>query len=1163
MFDGNQPIMTYGPRAIQAASAASRCGQGGCPSCVKTGLPVLVVRPGVVAKPFMSNIQGHLSPLLRGIGLPRLKYLDYAARTLREGYLYAFYEKAHTPEIKAQGGWQVNLVDEGGYLTPVPLSPIPLVGVGEVPRFSCERTAGYAAAMLFVIPDAKNTGRVWVAFSENPWAPKVLERYAKDEGLRNRRMTCINAPAASCPASLPFTAGSAEQLIYDYSYTTVALAGDAGPYPRWSPRMASGLSMELKLPGTAPPRMRSEVAQDVVVAAREILSRGRNQYSESDLRMVMVDDVVGIAHETAVLRTTYFKSASDYVLGRADGNAEKADWMLKSALSIEGLMGSLRQAGQRKQQEYDEAGYSRYHNTSMMHDVFVQLQQGKQLPAEAEFVPNRQVHVAAGGPLASGYSVPDYSVPGRVVLPSPVNQAEEQCEKLRKKLRGRGAKADYRSFLDAYETHARRDAEGILAMEGDHFDCLDCAPRKFLFEYDFDEDDKLSGFFYACTAARVLHGGHITGNTAQEQGEAGAGNLGKGKGGEWYARYLGDDPTLKENILLRALLGNTSQGFKEWLDKRDGHFGMMGNVLDNVEELSRNPAAAGWVRFGGKHSNALRMLASGYVSGLLPIVGGAACLLQLAGRMTPVALARMTSLISLVSNAGARHAGATLVGVTMPLYKALRIWRRMMINTQDAAIAAGRVTAAKGTAVVNFSSMLKSIGATAAADTLVEVYMWVDKAPREMEAWAQANALKSVALTGAIRQGSRAAQYAIRLMPGVMSGAWTQATRHINGATLAQLTGTSGKVLANGTAIMAGGAGVLSVLSIMKNYEQFSKGNETERAEATIGILTGSLAFAGAALTLQEQIYKAKSYDLRAANMKMLAGRLVATASFVDAVVSAVKFFQAKSRGDYAASGVLALQAFVLAGAGAAAWAAAVGSSATILGIGMTGWGLILALVGVGLTFVYYYLKNSPLEDWGARSIWGGNSGGGFKGLAEEQLNLNMLQSGAKFEFEDRLFTDMNTPGGKGIFSNITPWMVLKNILGDKDRLKRGGVREGWVRITMPSELKSTIRICIGVYARKNFSRRMVLAGAYLPGDMPLGALMDEYPDVVDIRGEVIDTGVQKDESGAFELVTAYGIPNFRYTDAHAVIWLQEMDEDAGNFAESSFKIRLTDGGDS
>lgn len=1156
MFDGNQPVMTYSPKAIQAASAASRCNQGGCPSCVKTGLPILLVRPGVVAKPFMSHIQGHLSPLLRGIGLPRLKYLDYAARTLREGYLYAFYEKAHTPEIKAQGGWQVNLVDEGGYLTPVPLSPVPLVGIGEVPPFSCERTAGYAAAMLFVIPDAKNTGRVWVAFSESPWAPRVLERYANDEGLRNKRMACINAPDASCRASLPFTAESAEQLVYDYSYTTAAMAGDAGPYPRWNPRMASGLSMGLKIPGTEPPRIRSEGAHDVLASAREIISRGRNQYSESNLLMVMLDDIVGVVHETAVLRTTYFKSASEYALGRADGSAEKADWMLKSALSIEGLMGSLKQAGQRKQQEYDDAGYSQYNNTSMMYGEFKRFQQDKLLPSEAKFIPGEKVMMMAGTP-----SLPDYSIPGTVVLPSPIRQAEEQCEKLHKKLRGRGVKADYRNFLDAHEMHARRDAEGILAMEGDYFDCLDCTPRKFLFAYDFDEEDKLSGFFYTCTAARVLHGGHITGNTAQEQGEAGAGDLGKGKGAEWYTRYLGDDPTLKENILLRALLGNTSQGFKEWLDKRDGHFGMMSNVLDNVDELSKNPAAAGWARLGGRHSNALRMLASGYVSGLLPIVGGAACVLQLAGRMTPVVLARMTSLISLVSNAGARRTSATLVGVTMPLYKALRVWRRMMINTQDAAIAAGRVTAAKGSAVVNFSSMLKSIGATAAADTLVEVYMWVDRAPRDMEAWAQANALKSVAMTGAIRQGSRASQYAIRLMPGAISGAWTQATRHINAATLAQLTGTSGKVLANGTAIMAGGAGVLSVLSVMKNYEQFKNGNEAERTDAAIGILTGSLAFAGAALTLQEQIYRANAQDLRAANMKMLAGRLVAVASFVDASVSFVKAFVAYRRGDYTSVGFLLLQALALAGAGYAAWAAAVGSSAAFLGVSVTGWGLILALIGIGLTFVYYYFKDSPLEEWGARSIWGNNEGDGFKSLMDEQVKLDMLQSGVKFEFEIKLFTDMNTPGGKGVFSNSAPWMVLKNMLEDEDLRKRGGAREGWVRIRMPSELQGSVRICVGVYARKASGRGMVMAGAYLSDGVPLGLLLDEYPGVVDIREDVIQTGMQKHEGGVFELVTACGIPILKYADAHAVIWLLEMDKDADTSTDFSFKVKLTDGG--
>lgn len=1158
---GNQPIMTYSAKAVQAASAASRCNQGGCSSCVKAGLPILLVRPGVVAKPNLAHIQKDIAPMLGRLGMPRLKYLDYAARTLREGYLYAFYEKPHTPEIAKQNGWQVNLVDEGGYLTPTPLSPVPLVGTGDIPPFSCQRVAGYAAAMLFVIPDAKNTGRVWVAFSETPWAPKVLDRYAREEKLRNQRMACINAPAATCNVSLPLTGESVNRLVYDYAVSYGSLADHGNPHKRWTPRSASGFSYEPDLFGLQASKMRSENAYDLIDAAKATLSRGENQYAESKLMMVMVDDIVGISHETAVLRTTYFKSAAEYVFGRADGNADRADWMLKSALSIEGLIASLRQAGARKQKEYDDAGFSKHDKTSMMYDLFIQMQGAKMLPPEAEFLEGRSISPGGGLP-----PLPDYSVPGTVHLPSPVKQAEEQCKKLRNKLRGRKSTPEYASFLETYQSHVRRDSEGLLAMEDDHFQFLDCAPRKFLYGYDFDESDALSGFFYAATTARILAGGHITGNgaiqTADQAADSSAPDLGKGKGADWYARYLSDDPSLKENILLRALLGNTSQGFKEWLDKRDGHYGLMGNVLDNIEELAKNPGAAGWVKLGGKSASTLRILAAGYVSALLPITGGVACVLQLSAKLAPAALARMSTLVSVISNAGARNASATLVGVTMPLYKALRVWRRMMMDVQDAAIAAGRITNANKAAVVNFSSMLKTIGATGVADTMVEVYLWVNKVPREMEAWAQANALKAVALTGVTRQGARALQYAIRLMPGVADASWTQAVRYISGSTLAQLAGDSTKVLTNGTAVMAGGAGVLSIFSIMKSYEQFKKGNEAERAEASIGMLTGALTFAGAALTLQEQIYKAKGKDLLAANMKMLGGRLVAVASFVDAAVNIGKFTIALARGDYASTGILGLQVLVLGSAGAAAWAAAVGSSATILGIGMTGWGLILALIGIGLTFVYYYFKDSPLEEWGARSFWGNNEGGGFGGLRAEQLQLDRLQAGVKIEFELKLLTDINNPGGKGIFANATPWMLLWNVLNDKDLSKRGGAREGWVRIVMPSELQKSVKIYIGVYATERLGRGMALLGAYMSEGGSLGILKSEYPNVVDVRDTVIQVGSEKRENAVFELVKACGVPTFKYRDAHAIVWIQEIDKDGDGSIDSGFKAKLVDGGD-
>lgn len=204
--------MTYGSRANAAAATATACGGQGCPSCVKTGLPVLLVRPGLADAAYANARRKYVEPLLKGVADQKLTASGYVMRTLRKGYLHAYYEHPHTPELKQQGGWQLFHVDEGGYLTPVALA-----AAGEDPKaFYCKRTEAYAIAMLFVIPDAANTQRVWVGFSDHPWSEPVRKRYAANESLRSKRMACIDAKAGRAERSLPMSVLNIEECVADY-----------------------------------------------------------------------------------------------------------------------------------------------------------------------------------------------------------------------------------------------------------------------------------------------------------------------------------------------------------------------------------------------------------------------------------------------------------------------------------------------------------------------------------------------------------------------------------------------------------------------------------------------------------------------------------------------------------------------------------------------------------------------------------------------------------------------------------------------------------------------------------------------------------------------------------------------------------------------------------
>ncbi|WP_248114583.1 T6SS effector BTH_I2691 family protein [Ralstonia pseudosolanacearum] len=197
---------------VAAASAKPACGASGCPSCVKAGLPVLLTRLGLADKGYAEARKGVLAPIVKKLAAPDLVASGYVLRTLRAGYVYAYYEKAHTPELVKQHGWQVFRVDHGGYLMPIPLA---MAGKDDE-AFTCKRSESYATAMLFVIPQPKQTKRVWVGFSTSPWSAPTLKKYASHADLRAKRMACIDAPAGKSEQAIGLTVEKAIQCIPDY-----------------------------------------------------------------------------------------------------------------------------------------------------------------------------------------------------------------------------------------------------------------------------------------------------------------------------------------------------------------------------------------------------------------------------------------------------------------------------------------------------------------------------------------------------------------------------------------------------------------------------------------------------------------------------------------------------------------------------------------------------------------------------------------------------------------------------------------------------------------------------------------------------------------------------------------------------------------------------------
>lgn len=153
-----------------------------CVNCEKTGLPILPVRYCALPKNVKAAMPG-------GIGGARVTdvALDahhYGLRTLREGWVFLFYE------VGPRGNryWEAYKVTADGRLWKQTL-PLPRVPITDP---ACAQSAITVPMDLIAIErPEKCTGRVFVAFSEHAWHREVFDRYARDDALREARMQFI------------------------------------------------------------------------------------------------------------------------------------------------------------------------------------------------------------------------------------------------------------------------------------------------------------------------------------------------------------------------------------------------------------------------------------------------------------------------------------------------------------------------------------------------------------------------------------------------------------------------------------------------------------------------------------------------------------------------------------------------------------------------------------------------------------------------------------------------------------------------------------------------------------------------------------------------------------------------------------------------------------
>ncbi|CAG9234662.1 T6SS effector BTH_I2691 family protein [Burkholderia vietnamiensis] len=152
-----------------------------CPNCMKSGLAILPVRYAVVPKT-MSNAMppGIVGPGVMDIALTAH---HYSLRTLREGWLYLFYEKG----ARGSNYWEAYRVTEDGRLWKQTI-PVPSVPKTDP---ACAQGGGAVPMDVISIEKPEKATRVFIAFSEYPWIKEVFQKYATDAKLRGERMQVI------------------------------------------------------------------------------------------------------------------------------------------------------------------------------------------------------------------------------------------------------------------------------------------------------------------------------------------------------------------------------------------------------------------------------------------------------------------------------------------------------------------------------------------------------------------------------------------------------------------------------------------------------------------------------------------------------------------------------------------------------------------------------------------------------------------------------------------------------------------------------------------------------------------------------------------------------------------------------------------------------------
>lgn len=954
MADGQKK--SYSSNANNAAAATPAVESGGCPACAKAGLPILLVRPGLADAGYAAARQAPCQPLLdKHVAGPKLSFGGYVLRTLRAGYVMVFYENPHTAELKATKGWQAYQVSDGGYLSPYPLQVIEQAGQKTGDAFTCQRTAAYATAMLMVIPDPKNAGKVWMAYSDHPWSEPVREFYVANVAKRDARMTMIDAASSTCVRSIAMSERNILTLVADYDQSPPANHLLDTPY--------APLAIGRDMVGTS--GVRPESAADLMTQAQALIKSCKGQYTIEQLKIVSVPDAVGMTAETASARMTQCSSAKNWLFENGK-ESEQRPWRLQTAMSIEGLLKEIDHRNEAHKQALANLRQSGLAGKKVSRQEFDRMMKAGELPPGTFF----QI---SGSIDARGEWMPDgnaNSQTGTIVLQSDrgLDQSTARMkEKVLAKL-GKDGKYPFRDFIKKYRDMVDADQKKLAKVELDHKAWIQSDARKLVTMHDCARTIPMDGLHFASIVRDVTNGGTMTEN-----------------GLEWYAGFVHEDPAQADAILTQAMLGNQDAFFKTFTAKSTTK--QVKNLLKVFEEaakvadpaqLQRDQRLVKSFPFFDKTVAAapvLKRVLDGIANPLATVSGGVLLGLMKRKQISQGAVEKFERLLASIADT-VKPDKVFTAQIRFDL--ALAYWRTAdrrvrMSASEQAAESTRQATANVQRVVENQTGKVKSL---VLAGSLSMALQMPESLGRQMvTVW---------------RVGGQVADD-VKL--------WGKATAD---------------ALRSGSPAFNAAAAVLQAISLAKLPEQLTYGTEQERQVAYAALIGSGMGLAAASLELGEAVYKEveKARGIvgeaaRARYLKLAAGRISAAATVIEAGIALINWYERGKTGDSDSQTLYLIQAAILSGAAYAAWMGAtatftMGSSAAsagVLGLSYTGWGLILVGLGLLVGYLALLLQDTPVEEWAAKCIWGiADSKNQWGNPQREQEELNKLLLGIKVE---------------------------------------------------------------------------------------------------------------------------------------------------------------------